>query len=63
MVSDVLAEAINQIDEYLKQPSIYEGDTRAMVIKVRDHMKYALTYLDTPPGTEREKALENETRK
>lgn len=59
MVSDVLAEAIRQIDEYLEQPSIYEGDTRTIVKMVREHMKYALTYLDTPPGTDRETVSQN----
>jgi hypothetical protein len=61
MVSDTLYEAIVQIDAYLEDfPHVYEGDTRTMVLELRDHMEEVRRYLDTPPRTQRELARENE---
>lgn len=55
MISDVLFEAVQGLDEYLNNPSydsMYEGEIRERIIKLRDAMDAVRVVLDTPPGAE-----------
>lgn len=53
MISDVLSEAVNEIDRYLNDFSnIYGGDLRARIVKVRDDMHSLRAELDAPPPFE-----------
>jgi hypothetical protein len=48
-ISDVLAQAVDDIDDYLKPPSIYsEGELRARIVSVRDAMDALRRELDSP---------------
>ncbi len=50
MISDVLFEAIAEIDRYLNEmPEVYEGETRKKILDVRAHMEEIKRELDTPP--------------
>ncbi len=48
MISDVLSEAVVKIDAYL-EAGAYEGELRARVIAVRDHMDAVRNELDAGP--------------
>lgn len=53
MISDVLFEAVEQIDAYLAEmPDAYGGDPDrlARIIAVRDAMTKLRQELDAPPG-------------
>lgn len=72
MISDVLFEALREIDSYMDGVnSLYQGETRQVVDELRAHMNGVLLFLDTPPEyrgrLSKEQivkpALENETRK
>jgi hypothetical protein len=60
-VSDVLYEAIKQIEDHMVPPSIYDGEARKKIAHLLGQMDEVRFYLDTPPGTERESAAENVT--
>ena len=64
MVSDVLFEAAEGIDQYLKDfDGVYDAAEQTMIKAVRDHMRAVQQYLDTPPfvgGTKRETVTQNE---
>jgi hypothetical protein len=52
MVSDVLSDAVDQLDSYLNNQFYddwYTGKMRADIIKVRDEMARIRRILDTPP--------------
>jgi hypothetical protein len=52
MISDVLAEAVHQIDEYLTDPTFresYQGDVLTRIRLVRHAMDDLRQELDTPP--------------
>jgi hypothetical protein len=50
MISDVLAEAVAEIDRHLDDaPDVYDGELRARIISVRDQMDAVRAELDTPP--------------
>ena len=51
MISDVLFEAIIEIDNYL-EGDIYRGEIRMKVLSVRTIMKMLQKELDTPPGVD-----------
>jgi hypothetical protein len=56
MISDVLAEAVHQIDEYLSNPTyqaMYQGDVLTRIRLVRHAMEDLRQELDTPPDTEK----------
>ena len=51
MISDVLFEAVQEINYYLNEPTFakaYNGDLRARIVKLRDEMDAMRTELDTP---------------
>lgn len=50
MVSDVLHEAVHEIDAYLGD-DFYEGEMRDEIVRVRDEMDALRAKLDTPPWT------------
>lgn len=53
MISDVLSDAIAEIDEYLANPHYkdwYDGDLLKRIIEVRNAMESVLRELDTPPS-------------
>ncbi|TAJ79069.1 MAG: hypothetical protein EPO42_06825 [Gallionellaceae bacterium] len=57
MISDVLADAVAEIDRYLDSPEwwdTYTGATRKELKALRTLMDAARTRLDTPPETPRE---------
>lgn len=52
MISDVLAEAIAEIDRYLSDPvfaDVYEGALRSDIVELRNKMDGVRERLDTPP--------------
>lgn len=52
MISDVLHEAVRNMDEYLEEPtyaSVYEGALRDRILTLRSEMVELVNYLDTPP--------------
>lgn len=52
MISDVLHEAVNEIDRYLNDPvfaTSYTGELRDHIVKVRDEMHSLRAELDAPP--------------
>ena len=52
MISDVLAQAVDDLDHYLNDPfwdHIYRADWRERVICLRDEAKYVQILLDTHP--------------
>ena len=53
MISDVLADAIDDLDYHLSNPAYvgtYQGRTRKQIAKLRDEMAYMVHVLDAPPG-------------
>jgi hypothetical protein len=53
MISDVLWQAVKEIDEYLDDPlyaRIYGGELRERIVVLRDGMKALQVELDTPPS-------------
>ncbi|BAW19144.1 hypothetical protein [Ralstonia phage RP31] len=53
MISDVLFEAVDGVDRYLENPlydSMYCGELRERIIKLRNDMAQMQRELDTPPG-------------
>lgn len=50
MVSDVLASAVWQIDEYLSWEDVYQGKERERIVRVRDEMEAVRRLLDSPPA-------------
>lgn len=53
MISDVLFEAVEEIDGYLADPvykDMYAGELRDRILKLRDDMNALRAELDTPPG-------------
>ena len=51
MISDVLFEAVERIDDYLHDlPEVYGGDLRERIIKLRGEMALLQRELDTPPA-------------
>jgi hypothetical protein len=53
MISDVLYEAVLELDHYLTDPFYddwYKGKLREQIIKLRDEARYIVSVLDTPPG-------------
>ena len=53
MISDVLHEAVSELDRYLTEPvfnDCYKGRIREQIIKLRDDALYIMWILDTPPG-------------
>ena len=54
MISDVLSEAIDEMDRYLDQSGLYTGKLREEIISLRNQMYAMRVKLDTPPiDTER----------
>ena len=52
MISDVLSQAVDDLDHYLNDPfwdHIYRADLRERVIRLRDEAKYVQILLDTHP--------------
>jgi hypothetical protein len=50
MISDVLFEAVEQIDQYLYHYThVYKGETREHIVQLRDDMIALLAELDEPP--------------
>ncbi len=50
MISDVLFQAIEDIDRYLDEyKDVYTGDTRKRIIEVRDAMHELMDELDIVP--------------
>ena len=52
MISDVLSDAVSQIDCYLENPSFdgcYEGEIRQELLTLREAMDAMRAKLDTPP--------------
>ncbi len=52
MISDVLHQAVVDIDGYLESPAfekVYGGDLRERIIKLRNDMTTMRIELDTPP--------------
>ncbi len=52
MISDVLFEAVEQIDQYLNDPGyddMYSGDLRKRIMSLREKMDAVRVALDTPP--------------
>lgn len=52
MISDVLSEAVDEIDRYLSDEvfaDVYTGDLRARIVAVRNEMEKIRVELDTPP--------------
>ena len=50
MISDILFEALEDIEAQQKEsPRMYE-DIRPMLNKLKKHMRSVLSYLDAPPG-------------
>ena len=55
MISDVLADAIAEIDAYLGDPSfadVYQGALRTRILLVRQAMEDIREELDTPPSAQ-----------
>jgi hypothetical protein len=53
MISDVMFEAVSEIDRYLTTPTFdgaYRGRLRAKIVKLRDEMEYIRLVLDSVPG-------------
>lgn len=51
MISDVLSEAVERIDDYLLDMDVYGGDLRDRIIKLRGEMVLLQRELDTPPAS------------
>ena len=52
MISDVLGDAVGDIDSYLNDPAfnkVYAGELREIVLKLRADMLRVRAILDTPP--------------
>lgn len=52
MISDVLHEAVSEIDRYLEEPTFaacYQGQTRDELLALRTLMEAMRQRLDTPP--------------
>jgi hypothetical protein len=50
MISDVLSEAVEQIDQYLNAyEDVYKGEVRKHIIKLRGDMLALREELDEPP--------------
>lgn len=59
MISDVLADAVMAIDEYLGDPTfadVYEGKLRNRILSVRNEIDRLRAELDAPPPTRAEAA-------
>jgi hypothetical protein len=53
MISDVLYEAVSELDHYLTKSlydDTYRGKLREQITKLRDEALYIAWILDTPPG-------------
>jgi hypothetical protein len=51
MISDALAKAVNEIDEYLSE-GMYEGELLLRILELRGAMDALRRYLDTLPRYE-----------
>ena len=50
MISDVLSEAVSEIEKYLKMfPKAYKGVMKKKIIELKEHMEKIRIELDTPP--------------
>jgi hypothetical protein len=52
MISDVLSQAVDDLDHYLNDPnfdSTYNGEFRERIIRLRDEAEYIRIVLDTHP--------------
>jgi hypothetical protein len=50
MISDILSEAVDQIDQYLNYyEHVYAGELRKRIIKLRNDMSALRNELDEPP--------------
>jgi hypothetical protein len=52
MISDVLSDAVNDVDSYLNNKTykqMYSGSLREAVVDLRNRMQALRIYLDTPP--------------
>jgi hypothetical protein len=57
MISDVLSDALEEINSYISDPifaDTYEGLMRQDIEALRAHMEIVLRRLDTPPGLDEE---------
>ena len=53
MISDTLADAVVEIDQFLADfPATYEGDLRERLLMLRDQMDALRKELDAPPSTD-----------
>lgn len=55
MISDVLSDAVYDIDTYLKNPmyeKTYSGKLREDIVKLRNDMDALRVKLDAPPSTQ-----------
>ncbi len=51
MISDVLSDAISEIDRHLREyPDVYAGTVRESITEVRDIMHILRDELETIPG-------------
>ncbi len=51
VISDVLSDAISEIDRYLREyQDVYAGTVRESILEVRDIMHLLRDELDTKPG-------------
>lgn len=53
MISDVLAEAVDELDRYLRDPVLgksYTGPTRERIVWLRNGMELVRQELDQPPA-------------
>lgn len=53
MISDVLSEAVDEVDRYLNDfEDMYRGSLRRDILALRDEMERMRARLDTCPGDE-----------
>jgi hypothetical protein len=61
MISDTLADAVVEIDQYLADfPVTYEGDLRERLLTLRNQMDSLRKELDAPPSTDDREGLGTE---
>lgn len=54
MISDVMADAVREIDRYFTDPvfaDTYGGELRKRIIRCRNEMEMIRSVLDTPPNS------------
>jgi hypothetical protein len=55
MISDVISEAVAELDRYLNDPiwdDVYCGKLRERIVRLRNEAEYLRGLLDVPPGVQ-----------